>query len=165
MWSHPIQSPDIILYLLILPEKCLWIRTSESDHNITNVYNENDWQYKYMHLHQVFQQRRPILANLLFQEGRKFFSIPNMAVDRDPVLVAHLKPLNPYHGYHLLGIAFPLAIFIQKINRKCGQFSHRYHPDSLIVSKQYTSSVKLESKDCTAWVVNPLTNPSIEFSS
>ena len=34
---------DIILYLLTLSEKCLWIRTSESDHNITNVCNENDW--------------------------------------------------------------------------------------------------------------------------
>ena len=134
MWSHPIQSPDIILYLLILPEKCLWIRTSESDHNITNVYNENDWQYKYMHLHQVFQQRRPILANLLFQEGRKFFSIPNMAVDRDPVLVAHLKPLNPYHGYHSLGIAFPLASFTQKINRK-GQYS--FHMDIILIPCMY----------------------------
>ena len=37
------SHPDIILYLLTLPEKCLWIRTSESDHNITNVCNENDW--------------------------------------------------------------------------------------------------------------------------
>ena len=39
-----------------------------------------------------------------------------MAVDRDPVLVAHLRPLNPCHGYHCLEIAFPSAI--QKINRK-----------------------------------------------